>query len=96
MKAACVALLVLVLATTSAHAGVVLNGAGATFPTPIYLKWFAAFMRTSPTSQLSYQSLGSGVGIASMTRSMLDFGATDGPMSDTQLAAAIDRIQVGE
>lgn len=88
MKAACVALLALVLATTNAHAGVLLNGAGATFPTPIYLKWFAAFHEHEPDIAISYESLGSGVGIASMTRGMLDFGATDGPMRDDQLAAA--------
>jgi phosphate transport system substrate-binding protein len=88
MRAACAALLALVLLTTHAHAGVLLNGAGATFPTPIYLKWFAAFHAAQPDIVISYQSLGSGVGIASMTRGMLDFGATDGPMSDEQLAAA--------
>src|SRR2546425_12804900 len=62
-----------------------INGAGATFPTPIYTKWFDAYHKSFPTIQFNYQSIGSGGGINQVTQGTVDFGATDGPMNDQQL-----------
>jgi phosphate transport system substrate-binding protein len=63
-----------------------LNGAGATFPNPIYQKWFTDFHRDHPNVQINYQSIGSGGGIAQLQAGTVDFAATDGPMTDEQLA----------
>lgn len=62
-----------------------LNGAGATFPNPIYQKWFTEFSHAHPGVQINYQSLGSGAGIRQVTAGTVDFGASDGPMTDEQL-----------
>jgi phosphate transport system substrate-binding protein len=62
-----------------------INGAGATFPNPIYSKWFDAYHKLFPNIQINYQSLGSGAGIKQVTEGTVDFGATDGPMNDDQL-----------
>src|SRR3989442_14530334 len=67
---------------------VLINGAGATFPTPIYSKWFSEYHRKFPQIQINYQSIGSGGGIRQMIESTLDFGATDRPMTDEQLKPA--------
>src|SRR5215831_10626539 len=64
---------------------VLINGAGATFPAPIYTKWFDAYHKAFPTIQINYQPIGSGGGIKQVTESTVDFGATDGPMTDDQL-----------
>src|SRR6476660_5611349 len=61
-----------------------LTGAGATFPNPIYTKWFDAYNKKTGV-QINYQSIGSGGGIKQFTEGTVDFGATDGPMSDEQL-----------
>ena len=63
-----------------------LTGAGATFPYPIYSKWFDAYARKTGV-QINYQSIGSGGGIRQFVQGTVDFGATDGPMSEAQLAA---------
>jgi phosphate transport system substrate-binding protein len=63
-----------------------LNGAGATSPNPIYQKWFSEFHRLHPDVQINYQSIGSGGGITQLQRRTVDFGASDGPMSDEQLS----------
>jgi phosphate transport system substrate-binding protein len=65
-----------------------LNGAGATFPYPIYSKWFNDYIKVDPSVRFNYQSIGSGGGIAQITEQTVDFGASDGPMSDEQLRAA--------
>jgi len=65
-----------------------INGAGATFPYPIYSKWFDVYHQSNPNIQFNYQSIGSGGGIRQITAKTVDFGATDGPMSDTQLQTA--------
>ena len=65
-----------------------INGAGATFPFPIYSKWFDEFHKSKPDVQFNYQSIGSGGGIRQISAKTVDFGATDGPMSDAQLEAA--------
>jgi phosphate transport system substrate-binding protein len=64
---------------------VLINGAGATFPTPIYTKWFDAYHKLFPAIEFNYQSIGSGGGINQVTQGTVDFGATDGPMNDQQL-----------
>src|SRR5712691_6856977 len=64
---------------------VLINGAGATFPYPIYSKWFDAYRKLFPTIAFNYQSIGSGGGINQVTQGTVDFGATDGPMNDQQI-----------
>jgi phosphate transport system substrate-binding protein len=63
-----------------------LNGAGASFPYPIYSKWFSEYSAQHSGVQINYQSIGSGGGIKQVTSGVVDFGASDGPMTDTQLA----------
>src|ERR1700728_4732762 len=70
-----------------------LNGAGATFPYPIYSKWFSEYSATHPGVQINYQSIGSGGGIRQVTAGTVDFGASDVPMTDEQLSASKVKIQ---
>jgi phosphate transport system substrate-binding protein len=70
-----------------------LNGAGATFPNPIYSKWFSEYSASHPGVQINYQSIGSGGGIRQVTAGIVDFGASDGPMTNEQLAASKVKIQ---
>ncbi len=81
------ALTVAVLAAglTSAQAQK-LTGAGATFPNPIYSKWFSEYSASHPGVQINYQSVGSGAGIRQVSTKTVDFGASDGPMTDQQLS----------
>lgn len=65
-----------------------INGAGATFPYPIYSRWFSEFAKVDPNVHINYQSIGSGGGIRQVSEGTVDFGATDGPMSDEQIKAA--------
>ena len=67
---------------------VLLNAAGATFPYPIYSKWFDQYHQAHPNVQINYQSIGSGGGIRQLLDKTVDFGASDGPMSDDQLKTA--------
>ena len=69
-----------------------LNGAGATFPNPIYSKWFSEYNKLHPDIQINYQSLGSGAGIRQVLSGTVDFGASDTPMSDEQLAQSKTKI----
>jgi phosphate transport system substrate-binding protein len=69
-----------------------ITGAGATFPYPIYSKWFAEYNRLHPNIEINYQSIGSGAGIRQVTTQTVFFGATDGPMTDDQLLAAPSKI----
>jgi phosphate transport system substrate-binding protein len=69
------------------HAQVALTGAGATFPAPIYQKWFSDYQSVDSNVQINYQPIGSGGGIRNIIDGTVDFGASDGPMSDQQLAA---------
>jgi phosphate transport system substrate-binding protein len=64
-----------------------INGAGATFPNPIYSKWFDEYHKKDAKIQFNYQPVGSGAGIKQVTDGTVDFGATDGPMNDEQLKA---------
>jgi phosphate transport system substrate-binding protein len=68
-----------------------LNGAGATFPYPIYSKWFDEYHKQHPDIEINYQSKGSGAGIRQLTEGTVDFGASDGPMTDEQLKAVKDK-----
>jgi phosphate transport system substrate-binding protein len=68
------------------------NGAGATFPNPIYSKWFAEYNKLKPNVRINYQPIGSGGGIRQVTAQTVFFGATDGPMTQEQLAAVPGRI----
>lgn len=72
----------------SATAGANLNGAGATFPNPIYSRWFSEYSRVHSDVHINYQPIGSGGGIRQVSEGTVDFGATDGPMSDQQIAGA--------
>lgn len=87
-------LLLVVLALggiTLAQNALLINGAGATFPNPIYSKWFDEYHKANPTIAINYQSVGSGAGIKQATDGTVDFGASDGPMSDEQLKAYSDK-----
>jgi phosphate transport system substrate-binding protein len=85
-----VLLLVGVTATTSAQ--MMINGAGATFPYPIYSKWFDEYAKVDPSVRFNYQSIGSGGGQKQILAQTVDFGASDGPMSDDNLAKAPGKI----
>jgi phosphate transport system substrate-binding protein len=65
-----------------------INGAGATFPNPIYSKWFSEYTKSHPDVRINYQPIGSGGGIRQLTAQTVFFGATDGPMTDEQLKTA--------
>jgi phosphate transport system substrate-binding protein len=69
-----------------------INGAGATFPYPIYSKWFSEYNKLHPEIEINYQSIGSGGGIRQVTNQTVFFGATDGPMTNEQLQAAPGKI----
>jgi phosphate transport system substrate-binding protein len=74
--------------TGTAGAQMLMNGAGATFPYPIYSKWFEEYIKVDPEVRFNYQSIGSGGGIRQITERTVDFGASDGPMTDEQLKKA--------
>src|SRR6202008_341328 len=69
-----------------------INGAGATFPNPIYSKWFSEYNKLHPNVEINYQPIGSGGGIRQITNQTVFFGATDGPMTNDQLLAAPSKI----
>jgi phosphate transport system substrate-binding protein len=75
------------VAASTASSGVALTGAGATFPYPLYSKWFDAYAAKTGV-KINYQSIGSGGGIRQLSEQTVDFGATDAPMSDAELAKA--------
>ncbi|MFZ0522027.1 MAG: phosphate ABC transporter substrate-binding protein PstS [Candidatus Acidiferrales bacterium] len=88
-----VSLLLGAAALVAADTGtVLLNAAGATFPYPIYSKWFDVYHTAHPNIQINYQSIGSGGGIRQLQAGTVDFGASDGPMSDEQLAQSKFKI----
>ena len=86
-----IALLCVVLALP-ALGQTTLNGAGATFPYPMYSKWFSEYHKAHPDIQFNYQSIGSGGGIRQVLAQTVDFGASDGPMTDEQLSQAKVKI----
>jgi phosphate transport system substrate-binding protein len=69
-----------------------LTGAGGTFPNPIYQRWFTEYGQSHPGVQINYQSVGSGAGIRQISQMIVDFGATDGPMNDKQLAESKQKL----
>jgi len=69
-----------------------INGAGATFPNPIYSKWFAEYNKLHPDIRINYQPIGSGGGIRQVTAQTVFFGATDGPMTEEQMTAAPGKL----
>lgn len=82
----------LALAGANASAQMMINGAGATFPYPIYSKWFDAYVKVDPSVRFNYQSIGSGGGQKQILAQTVDFGASDGPMSDENLAKAPGKL----
>ena len=88
LTAACAAALV----TGAAAQTMRINGAGATFPNPIYQKWFSEYHKLHANVEINYQSIGSGGGIQQVIKQTVFFGATDGPMTPDQLTAAPGRI----
>src|ERR1700738_3401723 len=87
MKKILFALLAIAGAATAADTTLI-NGAGATFPFPIYSKWFSEYNKLHPEVQINYQSIGSGGGIKQISERTVDFGATDAPMTDAELQKA--------
>ncbi len=84
----------LLLGTVASAGGLLINGAGATFPFPIYSKWFNEYNRLHPDIKFNYQSIGSGGGIKQFTDGTVDFGASDAPMKDDQIAKAPDVVHI--
>jgi phosphate transport system substrate-binding protein len=78
--------------SASASAQMAINGAGATFPYPVYSKWFDEYAKADPSVRFNYQSIGSGGGQKQILAQTVDFGASDGPMSDDNLAKAPGKI----
>jgi phosphate transport system substrate-binding protein len=85
------AVLVGILAAVQLTGQTLINGAGATFPAPLYQKWFSDYRSADPSVQINYQAIGSGGGIRQVTEGTVDFGASDGPMTDEQLKAYRDK-----
>jgi phosphate transport system substrate-binding protein len=86
-------LLLCALFALPAVAQTTLNGAGATFPYPMYSKWFSEYHNLHSDVQVNYQSIGSGGGIRQVTEGTVDFGASDMPMTDAQLAEAQGKLK---
>ena len=78
--------------SASASAQMMINGAGATFPYPIYSKWFDEYAKVDPSVRFNYQSIGSGGGQKQIMAQTVDFGASDGPMSDDNLGKAPGKL----
>lgn len=85
-------LIMLPLVALGQSSPTLLNAAGATFPYPIYSKWFDEYHKLHANIQINYASVGSGAGIRQLLEGTVDFGASDGPMSDEQLAQAKVRV----
>src|SRR2546430_10532682 len=78
--------------SATASAQMMINGAGATFPYPIYSKWFDEYAKVDPSVRFNYQSIGSGGGQKQILAQTVDFGASDGPMSDENLSKAPGKL----
>jgi phosphate transport system substrate-binding protein len=77
----------LLAAGTASTAGTQLQGAGATFPAPLYQRWIAEYTKSNPNVQINYQAVGSGAGIKQFTQNLVAFGASDAAMKDDEIAA---------
>jgi len=91
LKKTLVAVVVSILALSTAQAQK-LTGAGATFPYPIYSKWFSEYSAAHPGVEINYQSIGSGGGVRQVTAGLVDFGASDMPPTDEQLASSKSKL----
>ena len=91
MKKTLFAVVLLVMGLSAAQAQK-LTGAGATFPYPIYSKWFSEYAAAHPGVEINYQPIGSGGGIRQVTAGLVDFGATDAPATDEQLASSKTKL----
>ena len=85
-------LIVAIVGARITNAQLTINGAGATFPYPIYSKWFDQYAKVDPSVRFNYQSIGSGGGQKQILAQTVDFGASDGPMSDDNLAKAPGKL----
>jgi phosphate transport system substrate-binding protein len=83
----------LLLGTAASAQSLLINGAGATFPFPIYSKWFSEYNKLHPELKFNYQSIGSGGGIKQFSDGTVDFGGTDAPMKDDQMAK-VDAVHI--
>jgi phosphate transport system substrate-binding protein len=92
MKSLITTLLIAAAALSAGAQNVQINGAGATFPYPIYSKWFSEYNKLHPNVQINYQSIGSGGGIRQLTAGTVFFGASDGPMTNDQIFAAGSQV----
>ena len=81
------AVIIALLPCRTAHSQMLVNGAGATFPYPIYSKWFDEYTKVDPSVRFNYQSIGSGGGITMLKNQTVDFGASDAPLNEQQLTA---------
>jgi phosphate transport system substrate-binding protein len=88
-----VLLLVCVLLPLGVFGQTTLNGAGATFPYPLYSKWFSEYHKAHADAQINYQPIGSGGGIRQITEATVEFGASDMPMTDEQLKEAEGKLK---
>jgi phosphate transport system substrate-binding protein len=86
---------VALLASCAPAQQVLINATGATFPYPMYSKWFDEYHKKFPNIQINYNSLGSGAGVQQVTAGTVDFGASDGPMTDVELKAFRDKNGYG-
>jgi phosphate transport system substrate-binding protein len=77
---------------TNAEAAITLQGTGATFPAPLYQKWFTEYNKAHPDVQINYQALGSGAGIKQFQQHLVDFGASDAAMTDAEIAAVPEGV----
>src|SRR4026209_1482968 len=84
--------LVVILASLACSSNVSLQGAGATFPNPLYQKWLSEYGKLHPNMKIDYQSIGSGGGIKQLKEQTVDFGASDAPMKDEDLKSAPGEI----
>ena len=92
MKTAVLSAAGIIALTGASLAAVQINGAGATFPAPIYSKWFSEYNKLHSDVQINYQPVGSGAGIRQITAGTVFFGASDGPMTPDQLLAAPGKV----
>lgn len=84
----------LLLGTVASAQGLLINGAGATFPAPLYQKWFSEYNKINPNIKFNYQPIGSGGGIKQFSEGTIDFGASDAFMKDDQIAKAPDVVHI--
>ncbi len=95
MRRTAVALAALALSTAALAAETIsITGAGATFPYPLYSKWFSAYNKAHPDVQINYQSIGSGGGIKQITERTVDFGASDAPLTEGELRKAAGLVHI--